>query len=310
MTTRGRFAISPSGAACWIAAVVAYGLTLLTGDAYLLAVVAVGFTLPLVDLGFACAAGGLRLVRPTRAVAHEQTGVRLERVGTPTVEGDLVATLVVPGGVVTARVCAGCEARVLTYVVGPRGPVPPIRWIADSYGPLGLAARRRHVIDETPVLAVPRRMPVGAAPLGGDPDGDDRASGLVGVGGSPAGIREHRPGDPARHLHWRSTARRGEPIVREWESDAGRQLVVAAGRFGPAQEDALARAAWTAAAAVGDGIPVTLLLGSEVTRPRTPDDVLDAFALLQPGPPPPRVPDGPLLWLSTTPPPHAGAVLP
>jgi hypothetical protein len=47
-----------------------------------------------------------------------------------------------------------------------------------------------------------------------------------------------------------------------------------------------------------------------VRRPRTPDDVLDAFALLQPGPPPPQVPDGPLLWLSTTPPPHPGAVMP
>ena len=31
------------------------------------------------------------------------------------------------------------------------------------------------------------------------------------------GIREYRQGDPIRSIHWRSWARRGEPIVKEYQ---------------------------------------------------------------------------------------------
>lgn len=46
-----------------------------------------------------------------------------------------------------------------------------------------------------------------------------------GAGIEPRGIREYRPGDSIRHVHWRSTARRGQLLVKEFES--GTQAAVA-----------------------------------------------------------------------------------
>ncbi len=33
------------------------------------------------------------------------------------------------------------------------------------------------------------------------------------------GLREYRPGDPLRHIHWRSFARLGEPVVKEFQNE-------------------------------------------------------------------------------------------
>ncbi len=33
------------------------------------------------------------------------------------------------------------------------------------------------------------------------------------------GLREYRPGDPLRHIHWRSFAKRGTPIVKEYQDE-------------------------------------------------------------------------------------------
>ncbi len=35
-----------------------------------------------------------------------------------------------------------------------------------------------------------------------------------------AGVRHYRPNDPLHHIHWRTTARRNTPFVREFEQDA------------------------------------------------------------------------------------------
>ena len=39
----------------------------------------------------------------------------------------------------------------------------------------------------------------------------------AGSGTEMFGVREYRPGDPLRRIHWRSSARHGELIVREFE---------------------------------------------------------------------------------------------
>lgn len=40
------------------------------------------------------------------------------------------------------------------------------------------------------------------------------------------GVREYRAGDPLRHVHWKTTARRGELAVREFEREVGAPLVL------------------------------------------------------------------------------------
>lgn len=42
----------------------------------------------------------------------------------------------------------------------------------------------------------------------------------------PSGLRDYREGDDTRSVHWRATARRGKPIVREWEGSGGQGLEV------------------------------------------------------------------------------------
>lgn len=301
MTTRGRFAISPLGAGAWLAALLAYGLALLTGDGWLLAVTAVGFVLPLVDLGFGCCAGTARLIRPARAVSGQPTVVRVERVGSPAVAGDHVVTLFAPGGAVTGRLPVGYASADVSHDPGPRGPMPPLTWVADAYGPLGLAARRRHLVDPASVLVRPAPAAAVSVPAGGAGTADGRAPGAPGLGLTPAGLRNHRPGDARRHVAWRATARRGDPVVREWALDADAGLVVVTGTLDDTDEPAVARAAATAVAAHRAGSPVTVLTCAGEIHPVTPDEVLDLFARLVSAPAPVRVPPGPVLWLAAEP---------
>jgi uncharacterized protein (DUF58 family) len=309
MTTRGRFAISPLGAGAWLAALVAYGLTLLTGDGWLLAVTAVGFVLPLVDLGFGCCAGTPRLVRPPRAVSGQPTAVRVERVGSPAVTGDLVVTLFAADAPVIGRLPVGYESAEVRHDAGPRGPMPPLSWLADAYGPLGLAARRRHLVDTTLVLVRPAPAAALTVPVGGITLADGPAPGAPGHGLTPAGLRDHRPGDTQRHVAWRATARQGVPVVREWALDADAGLVIVAGTFNDADEPAVARAAATAVAAIRAGRVVTVLTSDQTRRPATPDEALDLFASLVSSAPPAHLPNCPVLWLAAEPAPP-GSVRP
>jgi uncharacterized protein (DUF58 family) len=36
----------------------------------------------------------------------------------------------------------------------------------------------------------------------------------------PAGLREYKPGDELRHVHWKASARRRELVVKEYEGDS------------------------------------------------------------------------------------------
>ena len=43
---------------------------------------------------------------------------------------------------------------------------------------------------------------------------------------NPAGIRPYRPGDSPRHIHWRTTARKGELMLKQYELQATTQLLL------------------------------------------------------------------------------------
>ncbi len=47
----------------------------------------------------------------------------------------------------------------------------------------------------------------------------DASAGRPGQGGLFLGARDYRPGDDARRIHWPATARRGSPVVKEFEVD-------------------------------------------------------------------------------------------
>lgn len=60
----------------------------------------------------------------------------------------------------------------------------------------------------------------------------------VGLGGDFHGLRDHREGDDARNIHWKTTARRGEVITKEFEEEEARAITVCLDHRTDAGDDA------------------------------------------------------------------------
>jgi uncharacterized protein (DUF58 family) len=88
--------------------------------------------------------------------------------------------------------------------------------------PLGLVnAIRRYPMAES-LLVLPARYPAPRVRFSGrrryQPGGEGLAS-SVGDSQEFASLRDYRPGDPMRHIHWRSWARTGKPVVKEFQDE-------------------------------------------------------------------------------------------
>ncbi|MDQ7820993.1 MAG: DUF58 domain-containing protein [Armatimonadota bacterium] len=87
-------------------------------------------------------------------------------------------------------------------------------------GLLGLAAARRRVPARGTVVVLPRYWTLPRLPSSGPADADRTSVRRVMRHGLDVfGVRDYRDGDSLRHVHWRSTARRGRLVVREFEDD-------------------------------------------------------------------------------------------
>ena len=95
--------------------------------------------------------------------------------------------------------------------------------------PFGVAERRRKLAVAAETLVVPPVVPLGALPFV-DPVGTAEpaihSAPRRGHGPDYLGIREYRTGDSMRHVHWASTARHGAVMVREFEEERTRRLLV------------------------------------------------------------------------------------
>jgi len=85
--------------------------------------------------------------------------------------------------------------------------------------PLGLVQLDRHFAATSEVMVTPTIVPLPAIRLagGGGSTGEARPHRVGVVGQDDALVREYRQGDDVRRIHWRSTARRGELMVRREE---------------------------------------------------------------------------------------------
>lgn len=97
-----------------------------------------------------------------------------------------------------------------------RGPLGATAWTINTSDPLGFFIGQRTCADEEIALVYPRfaslskRRPVRELETAA-------AAPRAGSGTELFGIREYRAGDSLRRIHWRSSARHGELVVREYE---------------------------------------------------------------------------------------------
>jgi hypothetical protein len=87
--------------------------------------------------------------------------------------------------------------------------------------PFGLFQRCRKVkAPAATLLVLPRRFPLPPIELPGGAafkiTGEANTN-AIGTSGEFVGLRDYRPGDPLRQIHWKSWARTGRPIVKELE---------------------------------------------------------------------------------------------
>ncbi len=128
------------------------------------------------------------------------------------------------------------EHRVIADWRG-RHRLGPLRWsVTDA---LGLARAERLLPSDAEVLALPQVHPLeplrAASGLGSASDASVLKTSLVGT--DDVLVREYLPGDDVRRIHWRSTARIGELMVRReeqaWDPSAVLLLDNRADAFAP-----------------------------------------------------------------------------
>ncbi|GAA4928085.1 DUF58 domain-containing protein [Streptomonospora halophila] len=185
--------------------------------------------------------------------------------------------------------------RDVTYRVRPeiRGSYPVGPLALSFTDPLNCLRRRRSVggpmtlLVTPPVVALPH-VPV---PGGTAEDGDSAARSLAGGTDNDPVPRGYRHGDDMRRVHWRSTARHGELMVRREEhrlSDRSAVLTdlraAAHAGAGPdsSQEAVVSAAASAALHLLGRGHEMRLHTDSGEVAAATGADVLDALAVAPP----------------------------
>lgn len=90
----------------------------------------------------------------------------------------------------------------------------------ETPAPFGLFRRRRLLPAPTRVLVYPEVRPLRRLALFDRQPTAALAQPRPGFGAEVIGVRPYRPGDSPRHIHWRSTARTGQLISKEFSDDS------------------------------------------------------------------------------------------
>ncbi|GAA2517373.1 DUF58 domain-containing protein [Pilimelia columellifera] len=230
LTTRGRSFLA-AGAAAAVAALVLAEKDLLRVSVLLVA-------LPLIAASYV-ARGRRRLechrrVLPARIAADGSARVELELrntsrlpSGTLLVDDHLPYALGAHPRVVLERLGQG-QASTVAYTLRPavRGHYPIGPLTVRVTDPFGLCESAREFPEIVEVTVLPVTTPLAAVRLVGERSGagDSRGRSVAVHGDDDIAAREYRHGDDLRRVHWRSTARSGELMVRReeqpWESRA------------------------------------------------------------------------------------------
>ncbi|MBT0771075.1 DUF58 domain-containing protein [Kineosporia sp. J2-2] len=223
LTTRGRSFLS-AGVASGICAVV-------LGRQDLLRIAVLLLVLPLACVYMLTRAhyriGLTRTTTPPRVSVGAPMRIRLELQNLASMktrvllaEDRVPPALGAPPRFVLDRMPGGQRAAVtysLTAAVRGRYPIGPLRLRVTD--PFGMCELTRSFTGNDHVVVVPRLYPLVPLTAGGTwgGAGDSLARAAAVSGEDDIATREYREGDDLRRVHWRSTAKRGELMVRREE---------------------------------------------------------------------------------------------
>jgi uncharacterized protein (DUF58 family) len=170
------------------------------------------------------------------------------------------------------------------YTIGPL----QVR-VADSFG---LVSITRSFTSVSSLTVTPRIIPLPRPPLGGSWLGDSEQGrrSIASGGEDDVAPRQYQVGDGLRRVHWRSTARYGELMVRReeqhWRNTATLFLDTRRSAFGSGSmfELAVVAAASVGVDLAGQGVDARLVTDSgEVPRQTSfRDTLLDTLAVIRP----------------------------
>ena len=104
-----------------------------------------------------------------------------------------------------------------------RGLVQFEGYLIKRPGPLGIFNAVRRVPDQGQLLVLPTRYPVASLDLQGQsahqPIGSIPATCIMGGAHEFFGLREYQPGDAKRDIHWKSWAKTGKPVIKEYRPE-------------------------------------------------------------------------------------------
>jgi uncharacterized protein (DUF58 family) len=137
--------------------------------------------------------------------------------------------------------------------------------------PFGLFTKGMEVPERRQVVVFPRIEEVDTTSYDAHVNEGESALTRSGQGSEPFSVTEFMPGDSPRHIHWKSTAKRGNLMRREFsrEQEPRVTLVIRAG-IGDGEavaEEKIERAASLAARFITDGYAVGLACGGVVVAP-------------------------------------------
>jgi uncharacterized protein (DUF58 family) len=264
---------------------------------------------------FVLSAGVLGLVAASLLTRHNLSAAEIERIAPRrTCVGDPVAGgLIVrnrgkravplmriednygafePTVAVSERLRPGEESRIeLVKRAHRRGVFTSGDVVLTSGAPFGFSRSRRTLQVPGETTVVPRWFDLRSFPIlepSSFPSDVLHERARTGAGQEYLGVREYRPGDPQRAVHWRSTARVGQLVVREFEEEVQSRvtLVLAGGDYGEPPDSSfemlVSAVASIAIYALNTGHPVDLLRAEAegVSHLGDPDryDVLDWLA--------------------------------
>lgn len=138
--------------------------------------------------------------------------------------------------------------------------------------PFGFVVASKRVAVASKMVVVPSWVELSSFPIlepASAPHDVLHERARTGAGEEYLGVRAYRPGDPKRFVHWRSSARAGTLVVREFEEHihAPVSLVVAGADAGTAPDSAF-EAIVRAAASIGDyalrtGHPIQIVMAGD-----------------------------------------------